>query len=54
MSYSDINDAYEERILRIEVRKDGAALVVFRDGSAGCFPNPESLKDLLEKRYGRD
>lgn len=53
MDYVDVNHKYEDVILRMNIGKDGAALVVFRDGSAGCFPNPESLNDTLEKKYGQ-
>ena len=53
MDYKDVKQKYEDVVIRINVGKDGAALVVFNDGSAGCFPNPESLNDALEERYGQ-
>lgn len=53
MDYEKVKQKYEDAVIRVNVGKDGAALVVFNDGSAGCFPNPESLNDALEEKYGQ-
>lgn len=53
MDYSDVNDAYQDVIRQMRISEDGSALVVFRDGSAGWFPNPEALMKTLEEQHGK-